>query len=130
MKEYNTHRRLRTGRLQSVGICLMPTSATVRRGLFVRPMLRGGEDLQAVRIAFRVDSTSSGFLEGVPQLWKVGSFLQLMWSRRLPVFGKEQRVKACGFLRGLFVLQKLLGWRISRRNLLVSNFVLCAGCTT
>lgn len=68
MKEYNTHRRLRTGRLQSVGICLMPTSATVRRGLFVRPMLRGGEDLQAVRIAFRVDSTSSGFLEGVPQL--------------------------------------------------------------
>ena len=82
----------------------MPTSATVRRGLFVRSMLRGGEDLQAVRIAFRVDSASSGLLEGVPQLWKVGSsFLQLMWSRRLPVFGKEQRVKACGFLRGLFV---------------------------
>jgi len=107
----------------------MPTSATVRRGLFVRPMLRGGEDLQAVRIAFRVDSTSSGLLEGVPQLWKVGSsFLQLMWSRRLPVFGKEQRVKACGFLRGLF--GSLLGWRISRRNLLVSNFVLSAGCTT
>ena len=70
----------------------MPTSATVRRGRFVRPMLRGG------------DSTSSGLLEGVPQLWKVGSsFLQLMWSRRLPVFGKEQRVRACGFLRGLFV---------------------------